>query len=84
MQEPAGEVSGHWHGQLGAAERRGDSLGSCWAPVRDPDLLAFPVPPSARQRQSHPSPQSKVLGLDTERARQELPCAKQGMPPIPG
>lgn len=41
MQEPAGDVSGHWHGQQGTAEHRSDSLGSCWAPVRDPDLLAL-------------------------------------------
>lgn len=30
VQEPAEEVSGHWHSQQGTAEPRNDSPGSCW------------------------------------------------------
>lgn len=49
VQERAQELSGHGHSQQGTAEHRNDSLGSCWVPLRDPDLLAFPVPPSSPQ-----------------------------------
>lgn len=82
VQEPAEEVSGHWHSQQGRAEHRNDSLGSCWVPKGDPDLLAFPVPPSTRQGRSDPSPKFKLHTSDTEWARQELQGAEQVMSPI--
>lgn len=81
-QEPAKEVSGHWHSQQVTAEHRNDSLGSCCVRVRHPDLLAFPVPPSTQQCESDQSPKFKLHGLDTEWARQELRGAEQVMSPI--
>lgn len=64
--ELAKEASGHGHGQQVTAEHRSDSLGSCWLQVRHPDLLAFPVPPSTRERKSDRSPEFQLHRLDTE------------------